>query len=153
MDYSGQNEYVQNSMMQKKADDLYSSSHLFVAAIRVFAHRNSSPPSLDDICKTLSFSIEKGNLLLRRLKDLEIIDVVEGSYGDRIFIRDHLKLEEIPRGEEESKLEEELKKFQAAQKKLSQKVESFKAEQAQKKKSLFSEMEKKLKEELEKKIK
>jgi hypothetical protein len=151
-------------MIQKKADDLYSSSHLFVAAMRVFEHCNSSPPSLDDICKTLSFSIEKGNLLLRRLKELEIIDVVEGSYGDRIFIHDHLKLEDIPRGEEESKLEEELKKFQAAQKKLSQKVESFQAEQAQKKesfqaeqaqkkKSLFSEMEKKLKEELEKKTK
>ena len=103
--------------------------------------------------KTLSFSIEKGNLLLRRLKELEIIDVVEGTFGDRIFIHDHLKLEEIPRGEEESKLEEELKKFQATQKKLSQKIESFQAEQAQKKKSLFSEMEKKLKEELEKKAK
>ena len=140
-------------MMQKKATDLYSSSHLFVAAIRVFAYCNSSPPSLDDICKTLSFSIEKGNLLLRRLKELEIIDVVEGSYGDRIFIRNHLKLEDIPSGEEENKLEEELKKFQATQKKLSQRVESFKAEQAQKKKSLFSEMEKKLKAELEKKSK
>jgi hypothetical protein len=140
-------------MMQKKSDDLYSNSHLFVAAIRVFEHRNSSPPSLDDICKTLSFSIEKGNLLLRRLKELEIIDVVEGSYGNRIFIRNHLKLEDIPSGEEESKLEEDLKKFQAAQKKLSQKVESFQAEQAQKKKNLFSEMEKKLKEELEKKTK
>jgi hypothetical protein len=139
--------------MQKKSDDLYSNSHLFVAAIRVFEHRNSSPPSLDDICKTLSFSIEKGNLLLRRLKELEIIDVVEGSYGNRIFIRNHLKLEDIPSGEEESKLEEDLKKFQAAQKKLSQKVESFQAEQAQKKKNLFSEMEKKLKEELEKKTK
>ena len=139
--------------MQQKADDLYSNSHLFVAAIRIFVHRNSSPPSLNDICKTLSFSIEKGNLLLRRLKELEIIDVVEGSYGDRIFIRNHLKLEDIPSGEEENKLEEELKKFQATQKKLSQKVESFQAEQAQKKKSLFSEMEKKLKAELEKKSK
>ena len=140
-------------MMQQKADDLYSNSHLFVAAIRIFEHCNSSPPSLNDICKTLSFSIEKGNLLLRRLKELEIIDVVEGSYGDRIFIRNHLKLEDIPSGEEQSKLEEELRKFQATQKKLSQKVESFQTEQAQKKKSLFSEMEKKLKAELEKKSK
>ena len=90
---------------------------------------------------------------MRRLKELDIIEVVEGSYGDRIFIRSHLKLEDIPRNEEESKLEEELKKFQASQKKLSKKVESFQAEQAQKKKSLFSEMEKKLKEELGKKTK
>lgn len=84
---------------------------------------------------------------------MEIIDVVEISYGERLFIRDHLKLEDIPRDDEESKLEEELKKFQDARKKLSQKVESFRVEQAQKKKSLFSEMEKKLKAELEKKTK
>ena len=50
-------------------------------------------------------------------------------------------------------LEEELKKFKNTQKALSQKVESIKAEQAQKKKDLFSEMEKKLKAELEKKSK
>jgi len=139
--------------MQNKPNDLYSNAHLFVAAIRVFEHRHSAPPSLEDICKTLSFSIEKGNLLLRRLKDLQIIKAVEGSYGDRLFIHNHLKLEDIPRGGEESRLDEELKKFQDAQKKLSQKIELFRAEQTQKKKSLFSEMEKKLKAELDKKTK
>lgn len=140
-------------MQDNKPKDLYTNAHLFVAAIRVFEHQHSAPPSLEDICKTLSFSIEKGNLLLRRLKDLQIIKAVEGSYGDRLFINNHLKLEDIPRGGEESRLEEELKKFRDAQKKLSQKVELFRAEQTQKKKSLFSEMEKKLKAELDKKTK
>ncbi|MBW2412146.1 MAG: hypothetical protein JRF72_20290 [Deltaproteobacteria bacterium] len=139
--------------MQDKADDFYSNAHLTVAAIRICEHRNSTPPSLEEICDTLSFSIEKVSLILRRLKEMDIIDVVKGSYGDRFFIRDHLKLEDIPRGQEENKLEEELKKFQDTQKALSQKVESFKAEQAKKKKDLFSEMEKKLKAELEKKSK
>jgi predicted nucleic acid-binding Zn-ribbon protein len=72
---------------------------------------------------------------------------------DRFFIRNHLKLEDIARGQDENKLEEELIKFQDTQKALSKKVESFKAEQAQKQKDLFSEMEKKLKAELEKKSK
>jgi hypothetical protein len=139
--------------MQNKADDFYSTAHLAVAAIRLCEHQHSTPPSLEDICEALSFSIEKGSLILRRLKELEIIDVVKGSYGDRFFIRDHLKLEDIPRSQEENKLEEELKKFQDTQKALSQKVESFQAAQAQKKKDLFSEMEKKLKAELEKKSK
>ena len=139
--------------MKDKADDFYSNAHLTVAAIRVCEHRHSTPPSLEEICDTLSFSIEKASLILRRLKEMDIIDVVKGSYGDRFFIRDHLKLEDIPRGQEENKLEEELKKFQDTQKALSQKVESFKAEQAKKKKDLFSEMEKKLKAELEKKSK
>ena len=139
--------------MQDKADDFYSNAHLTVAAIRICEHQHATPPSLEEICDTLSFSIEKVSLILRRLKEMDIIDVVKGSYGDRFFIRDHLKLEEIPRGHEENRLEEELKKFQDTQKALSQKVESIKAEQAKKKKDLFSEMEKKLKAELEKKSK
>ena len=84
---------------------------------------------------------------------MHVIDVVKGSFGDRYFISNHLKLEDIPRGQKENRLEEELKKFQDTQKALTQKVESFRAEQDQKKKDLFSEMEKKLKAELEKKTK
>jgi hypothetical protein len=72
-------------IMQNKADDFYASAHLTVAAIRVCEHLHSAPPSLEDICDTLSFSIEKGSLILRKLKELDIIDVVKGSYGDRSF--------------------------------------------------------------------
>ena len=82
---------------------------------------------------------------------MEIIDVIEGSYGNRLFVRDFLKIEEIPRDDDASKLKEELKKFQESQKSLSQKIESIKAQQAEKKKNLFAEMEKKLKQELDKK--
>ena len=139
--------------MQNKVDDFYANAHLTVAAIRICEHRHSTPPSLEDICEILSFSIEKSSFILRKLKEMQIIEVVKGSYGDRFFIGDHLKLEDIPRGQEEKRFEEELKKFQDTQKALSQKVELFKAEQAQKKKDLFSEMEKKLKAELEKKSK
>ena len=96
-------------------------------------------------------SIEHSNYLSRKLKEMGIIDVVEGSYGIRLFIRDFLKIEEIPRDEDTSKLEEELKKFQESQKGLSQKIESIKTQQAEKKKNLFAEMEKKLKKELDKK--
>lgn len=96
-------------------------------------------------------SIERSSYLSRKLKELEIIDVVEGSYGNRLFIRDFLKIEEIPRGDDESKLEEELKKFQESQKGLLQKIESIQTQQAEKKKNLFAEMEKKLKQELNKK--
>ena len=64
-----------------------------------------------------------------------------------------MKIEEIARGEPENKLGDELKKFQDSQKALSQKIESMQAEQKQKKKSRFADMEKKLKEELEKKRK
>jgi len=137
--------------MQEKIANLYNSAHLFVAAIRICEHRHSAPPSLEDICKTLSFSMEKGHFLCRKLKEMEIIKIVESASGNRLFIQNHLNLEEIPRGGEGNRFEEELKKFQSTQKALSQKVESIKAEQAEKKKNLFAEMEKKLKQEIEKK--
>jgi len=134
-----------------KKDDFYSQAHLMVAAIRVYEHKNSRPPTIEDLCRTIDFSIEKGSFICRRLEELNIIEAVEGSYGTRLFVRDHLKIEDIPRGDPENKFEDELKKFQDSRKAISQKVETFQAQQKQKKKDLFAEMEKKLKEELEKK--
>ena len=99
----------------------------------------------------LAMSIEHSNYICRKLQEMGIVDSIEGSFENRLFIRDHLKIEEIPREDDESKLEEELKRFQESQKGLSKKIESIQAEQAQKKKDLFAEMEKKLKQELDKK--
>ena len=137
--------------MQSQFQNMYSKAHLFVAAMRICDHSKGTPPTIEDICKTTSFSIEQAHFLCRKLEELGAINAVEGSYGIRLFIQDHLKIEDISQQEDGSKLEEELKKFQASQKKLTQKVESFKVEQAEKKKNLFAEMEKKLKAELNKK--
>jgi hypothetical protein len=137
--------------MADEQKDFYSQAHLMVAAIRVFEHKNSRPPTIEELCQTIEFSVEKGNFICRKLEELEIVEAVEGSYGSRLFVRDHLKIEDIPRGESENNFEEELKKFQDDRKAISQKIETFQAEQKQKKKDLFAEMEKKLKKELDKK--
>ncbi|MDH4204719.1 MAG: hypothetical protein OEV45_04250 [Desulfobacteraceae bacterium] len=125
--------------------DLYSNAHLVVSAIRIFTHKNSKHPSLNEICKTLSFSLEQGNLICKKLKDLGIIDVVEGAFENQLFIKDHLKIEEIPRDKKEDRLEEALKKFKDSKKDFSKKIESFQAKQAEKQKALFAELEEKLK--------
>jgi len=127
--------------------DFYTEAHLFVAAIRVLEHQKKTPPSINDICDALNISLEHGNSICRKLFERTIINLVEGPYGARLFIADHLKLEEIPKGEKEDKLNEELKRFQEQQKQLSQKIESIQAQQTEKKKSLFAELEKKLKKE------
>ncbi len=137
--------------MQNKKTNLYSQSHLMVAAIRVYQHLNSRPPTVDDVCRVINFSAEQGHFICRKLQEIDIIKTVEGSYGTRLFINDHLKLENLPRDEPEKKLEDDLKKFQDTRKSFSRKIESFQAQQKQKKKDLFTEMAKKLKEELEKK--
>jgi DNA-binding IscR family transcriptional regulator len=138
--------------MKDKSKNLYATAHLFVAAIRVWEYQNDTPPALEEISHMLTMSIERTNYICRKLKEMGIVDSVEGSFGNRLFIRDHLKIEEIPREDDESKLEEELKKFKESQKGLSQKIETIQAKQAQKKKDLFAEMEKKLKQELDKKV-
>ena len=137
--------------MPDKQIDFYTEAHLLVAAIRIFEHLNSRPPNVDELCRTINFSIERGNYICRKLEDLDIIESVEGTYGARYYVSDHLKIEDIPRGEPESKMADELKKFQDNQKAFSRKLESLQAEQKKKKQDLFADMEKKLKEELEKK--
>ena len=136
-----------------KDKDLYSNAHLIIAATRVLEHQNSASPSIDAVCQTLSFSLEQGLFICRKLKEMGIIDMVEGAYGIRVFIKNHTKIEEIPRGTKESKFEDELKKFKDTQKQKTQKIESFQAEQEKKQKNLFAELEKKIKEDLEKKKK
>ncbi len=129
----------------------YEEAHLLVAAIRVLEHTRHVPPAIEDICGTLSFSLEESNRICRKLKELEIIDIVEGAFGTKLYIKDHLRIESLPRESKDNRLEEELKKFQEAQKQLSKKVESIQAEQDKKKKDLFAKLNKQLKEGLEKK--
>jgi hypothetical protein len=137
--------------MQDKHKDFYSQAHLLVAAIRVFEHNSSRPPNIEELCQTINFSIEKGNFICHKLEALGIIEAVEGSYGIRLFVRDHLKIEDIPREASDSGFEDELKKFQDDRKAFTQKIKNFQAQQKQKQEDLFAEMEKKLKKELDKK--
>jgi len=126
-------------------NDFYMEAHLAVAALRVLEHRDPQPPSVDDISEMLGYSLEKGNRLCRKLIELGILELIEGAYGTRLSIVDHLKIEDIPRGAPEDRLNEELKRFQDEKKQIAKKVESIKAEQDEKKKSLFAELEKQLK--------
>jgi hypothetical protein len=139
--------------MENQPTDFYAEAHLVVAAIRVHEHVHSRPAMLDDVCRLIGFSTEHAGIISRRLEDMGIIEAVQGSFGSRLFVRDHLKLEDIPRGEFGRKLQDEVKKFQDTQRSFTQKIESLQAEQAGKKKNLFAEMEKKLKAELDKKPK
>ena len=138
--------------MKDGSKNFYTTAHLFVAAIRIWEYQNDTPPALEEISQMLAMSIERSNYICNKLKEMGVINSVEGSFGNRLFVRDHLKIEDIPREDDESHLEEEIKKFQESQKGISQKIENIKAKQAQKKKDLFAEMEKKLKQELDKKL-
>lgn len=129
----------------------YKDAHLVVSAIRILDHQNRVPPSVEAVGACLSFSPEQISLTCRKLARLGIIEIVEGAYGSKLFVKNHLLIEDIPETESEDGLAEELKKFQASRKGMTDKIESIKAEQAEKRKSLFAELEKKLKSEVDKK--
>lgn len=125
--------------------DFYSNAHLVVAAIRVLEHQKSAVPTVESVSRLLDFSLEQGSFFCRQLQELAIIKCVESPYGLRLFIENHLKLEEIPRGEQDSRLEKELARFQSSRRELDRKIKSFQTEQARKQKDLFAELDKKLK--------
>jgi hypothetical protein len=129
-----------------QSEDFYTQAHLITAAIRVLEHRHTTPPSVEQMCEALEFSIEQGHRICNRLKEMKIIDIAAGAFGTKLFIVDHVKIEEIPRGASGSSMQEELRKFQDSQKGLEKKVEAIRAEQEEKKKSLFADIEKQFKE-------
>lgn len=134
-----------------KPTDLYTTAHLFVAAVRVLDHQDGAPPSLEAVCRLLDYSDEKGSYLLNRLKENGVLATVKSGYNDRLVVADHLAIEALPRTTEESRLEQELKRFKQGRDVMQGKVEAIKAQQAQKKQDLFAEIEKKLKQKMEKK--
>ncbi len=127
------------------SNDMYTTAHLFVAAVRILDYQDGAPPALESICRLLHFSEEKGSYLLNRLKELGIVDTVKSGFSDRIVVANHLAVEDLPRDAEESRLEQELKKFKKGKNAMEEKVASIKAQADQKKQDLFAEIEKKLK--------
>jgi hypothetical protein len=131
--------------------DLYQKAHLLVAAIRILEFQHHSPPAIEAVCRLLSISVEEGGFFFRKLEESGILEAVESPQGIRLAVLDHTRIEEIPRGMSETLLDKELKNFQIARKGFTQKIESFQAAQAEKKKQMFAELEKKLKSGIEKK--
>lgn len=138
-------------MAPQGKDSLYDSAHLFVASVRLLTHIDQAPPDIDQVCEMLQLSKERGGFVCRRLEEIGAVEAVQGPYGLRLFVRDHLKLEDIPKEDAPDRLQDELSKFQAAQKDVTNRIASMQADQKKKKKDLFEEMEKKLRAEIAKK--
>ena len=138
-------------MAPQGKDSLYDSAHLFVAAVRLLTHIDQAPPDIDQVCEMLQLSKERGGFVCRRLEEIGAVEAVQGPYGLRLFVRDHLKIEDIPKEDAPDRLQDELSKFQAAQKEVTNRIASMQADQKKKKQNLFEEMEKKLRAEIAKK--
>jgi len=128
-----------------KKNDLYTKAHLIVAAIRIHEHSHAGPPTFEDICRVLFISLEEGNRLCLKLKDLEIIDILEKTGEARLFVKNHLNIEEIPVQAEQPNIQAELEKFKKSKEDQINKIKSIQSDHAEKKKKLHEELEQKLK--------
>jgi len=125
--------------------DRYEKGHLMVAAIRVLEHQTGRAPSVNEVCEALSFSVEEGNFIGKKLVELGAIEITEGPFGTRLFVADHQKLEELPRGEEGKGMAAEIEKFRAARKNVDLDIEAFKQRKQEEQRKKFAEIEEKLK--------
>lgn len=123
----------------------YKEAHLIVAAIRILEYRQNAPPTLEDVAKMLSISPEEASRISRNLRSMGIVETVEKSGETRLFVSDHLRIEELSDQPEQDALSRELEKFR--QKKQSEKktLESLKAQQEEKRRKMQQDIEQKLK--------
>jgi hypothetical protein len=136
--------------MAEEPSNPYEQGHLFVAALRVLKHINKRPPSVREISELLQIAPEMGHYLCNRLARLEVVEVVEGAFEERVYLKDHLRLEELPREERPTGLEEEVQRFKERMEQRQLELERMKSAHEEKKKDLFSDLERQLKEGLKK---
>lgn len=132
-------------MKDNHMKDMYSLCHLVIAAIRVLEHQQNAPPTIDEVCKILSASSEQINFICRKLNEIGAIDIFEGGYGIRLDIKDHLKVEAIPKNQDVSSIQKDIQHFLNSKQDIDQKIETIKSQKEKKKKQLFAEIESKLK--------
>jgi len=123
----------------------YEMGHLVAAAIRIMEYKSGRPPTAQDVCEFLDLAGEQGHLLCVKLQDVGVLEMSEGPYGTRLFVRDHLKLEDLPREVDRDGLKTAMEKFQQERKGFSKKIEAFKEKKALEQKALFAELDARLK--------
>lgn len=90
----------------------YEEGHLVVAAIRVLAHRREGrPPTVGEIAELLKLSQEWVGVLVNALERAGVVRALTGPFEIRVEIADALRLEELPRGQASTGVDEELREF------------------------------------------
>jgi hypothetical protein len=82
-------------------------------------------PSAEDISGITGFSLEITFLLCRLLVDLGALQTVEGAYGDRYCVDDHVKLEDLPRDVDEAEMEREIDRFRSEKEDRQRKIDQM----------------------------
>lgn len=131
--------------------DAYTEAHLFVAAIRVCEYKQSSPPSIEDVCELLGYSVEHGHTICRKMKKKNVVKTLEDAFSFKLSVADYLAIETFSKEpEKEDSLAKEIEAFKAKKKDMDAEVKKIQDEMEKKKKAQFADIEARLKAEIEK---
>lgn len=130
---------------------VYQRAHLLVASARIFAHKHSAPPLVEDVASDLGFSVEDAQLLANQLARMGVLELVSSVSGQRIFVKDPGPLEELPREEQPLKMQQEIARFAMEQKAKRDRLKGVSEEEKQRKKDLFAALSQQIKEKMDEK--
>ncbi len=111
--------------MTGKRLSLYEQGHLVVAAIRLHFHREGKLPSAEEISTMTGISVEVTHLLCNQLIDEGILRVVGGAFDQRFEVKDHLKIEKLPRSVDDGAMEREIKEYRAEREDKQKKIDEM----------------------------
>lgn len=117
-----------------------------VAALRLFLFKNRRPPSVRELSEMIDLSPEMGHYFCNRLSRLGVLEIVEAAFEERVYLKDHLKLEELPREEKASTMEAEVQKHLEEMQRHQEEIQRMQLSHQDRKKDLFSDLERQLKE-------
>jgi hypothetical protein len=95
----------------------YEDGHLIVAAVRVLSNNADKPPTPEDIAGLLGLAPDFVRNLVIALGDEGILKVVENPFEIRTEVKDHIKLEDLPREAQGPSIQDELDEFVKKKKK------------------------------------
>lgn len=111
----------------------YDQSHLVVAAVRILAHKDEKPPTMEEIGELLGISHEVIGAVARALDSRGIVKIHMTPFDTRVEVADHAALEELPREDTGAAMKEEVSAFLERTKEKQEKIEKLFGEKEYKK--------------------
>jgi len=113
----------------------YEDAHLVVAAVRVLGHRETKPPTPEQVAALLDLPAELVRSLVVSLGDLGVLHLMENPFETRIELGDYTLIEDLPRSAEGPTMKDEIEDFVERKKKEVEEAEKmFTPDEMQKKK-------------------
>ena len=123
----------------------YYKAHLVVAAARIADHKFGVPPTVSQISEATGYSVEEAQNICNKLKDSGVLKLILAGDVERIYIKDPVPLEDLPRATQGPNMEEEVEKFAQKQAERLANISVKAKDEKQRKKDLFAALEKELK--------